>query len=127
MIAISPGTTWEWVAPEDRELPAAQQTIWTLRVLDVRQQSTIADASYEVSADAIKFGTMQRLTLAHGIVEVRNFKDAAGAEVRVEFTRGPHGQIAADGFLSRIPVTVRKELAEEITQGNRLDASDRKN
>jgi hypothetical protein len=127
VIAMNPGATWEWVAPEDRALPEAQQTVWTLRSLDVRQQATINDASYSVQDDAVRFGSMQRLTLAYGLVDVRNFRDAAGLEVKLEFTRGAHGQIVSDGSLSKVPASVRSAMAEAITQGNRLDATDRKN
>jgi hypothetical protein len=118
VIAISPAEPREFVLPCDRKLPETEQTVWLVRYFTVDQHAQLANE--------VKAGTKREdwtglvlLVLRCGLVGVRNFRDASGAEIAFEEMsrnllgtkdlRGP-----TDAFLSRIPAPFRDELAKTI-------------
>ncbi|MCK9603571.1 MAG: hypothetical protein M0R66_04350 [Candidatus Omnitrophica bacterium] len=127
-IARDPKRTWEWIAPEDLEA-GPEATVWTLGTITARQDAWMIDTLIpdpSVSAE-IPRGRFQLLVLQCGIRGVRNFKDADGAEVGLEWQESGAGPIASDDFISRIPRDLRKALTSAILEGNAWNATDRKN
>lgn len=114
IVAIDPAEQWDYTCKDDAE--SAEPTVFTLRGLTAREAQKIEDttASYDDKTKALSFltGTKKLLTLKKGLIGVRGLKDKDRADV--PFHADPRTGEVSDNFLSRLPDSVRTELAEEI-------------
>lgn len=128
VIALDPKATWEHIAKVDAE--SERPTVWILRGLTAGESQKIEDQTVIVEEHSggsgkgsigYKTGTRTLLALRHGLIGVRDFYDAEGNAIEFETERvGLRAGLVSDNFLSRIPDSVRTELANEIRERNSL-------
>ena len=118
-IALDPRATFDYVLKEDRELPEEQQTVFELRPLTVSEEARVADsmiASVPGQDEmSIKSGSYQLQILRCGLRGWRNFKNAKGADVAFDVTKGNHRHVTDDS-LDRLSYANRNELTNAITE-----------
>ena len=125
-IAVDPNKSWEYVLLVDRELPPEQQAVFELKVLTARDQAALQDGATKGNIDGsleFKSGTQTLRILELGVRTWRNFKDAAGADVPY---RENNGKPRPENWDCLRPEW-RRELANVITEQNRLTEEERKN
>ncbi|MDD5762175.1 MAG: hypothetical protein PHP88_06650 [bacterium] len=125
-IAVDPNKSWEYVLLVDRELPPEQQTVFELKVLTARDLASIQDGSTTGNVDGslmFKSGTQTLRILDLGVSGWRNFKNESGAEVPF---RDNNGKPRSENWDVLRPEW-RRELANAITEQNRLTEEERKN
>jgi len=125
-IAIDPNKSWEYVLLVDRELPPEQQTVFELKALSARELATIEDGSVRSDREGkLEYlsGTQTIRILELGVRGWRNFKDPAGTDVPF---RENNGKPRHENWDLLRPEW-RRELANAITEQNRLSEEERKN
>ena len=125
-IAIDPNQTWEYVLECDRDLPPDQQTAFELKVLTARELAAIQDGATKGNVDGsleFRSGTQTLRILELGVRGWRNFKDAAGTDVPF---RENSGKPRLENWDVLRPEW-RRELANAITEQNRVTEEERKN
>ncbi len=125
-IAVDPSKSWDYVLLVDRELPPEQQTIFELKVLSARDLAAIQDGATKGNVDGsleFKSGTQTLRILEMGVRGWRNFKDDTGADVPY---RENNGKPRPENWDCLRPEW-RRELANAITEQNRLSEEERKN
>ena len=125
-VAVDPNKSWEYVLACDRELPPEQRTVFELKVLTARALATIQDGATTGNVDGslmFKSGSQTLRILDLGVCGWRNFKDADGADVPY---RENNGKPRPENWDCLRPEW-RVELANAITEQNRLSEEERKN
>ncbi len=125
-IAVDPSKTWEYVLLADQELPPEQQTVFELKTLSARELAAIQDGATKGNVDGtleFKSGTQTLRILDLGVSGWRNFRDAQGAEVAF---RENNGKPRPENWDCLRPEW-RRELANAVTEQNRLTEEERKN
>lgn len=125
-IAVDPNKSWDYVLLVDRMLPPEEQTVFNLRVLSARELAEIEDGAAKSDlAGNIEFrgGTQTLRILSLGVTGWRNFRDAQGNEITF---RENNGKPRAENWDCLRPEW-RKELANAVTEQNRLSEEERKN
>jgi len=142
---------FEYVCEQDKELPAEEQTTWTLKGLSYdTQQSLEARLSPQInlpgsalSQDGGNFREsmkeasvsvdiaggrteLQFDILRQGIVAVDNLLDTEGEEVKYPGPKSP-ANVLKNWFGRWIPSEVRTEIANVIIEGSTLSEDDVKN
>lgn len=138
-IATTPSQTREWVLPEEKNLPAAQQTVFVLRAVSyaVRQQfgvligRTGAESNEDIlaSIDPDDMARMFVLAIKASLVGWRNFRDETGAEVpfvaaTVTISGVPLRGAASDESLERLDLATMAALGTECLLGMVLTKRD---
>ena len=122
-IAIDPTVPFSYVLLCDRELPAEEQTVWTLRGLSHKERTGVEnDLARQESDGALSFrvGSQRTRILKAGILGFENLRFADGREVPFE----KQGQEIHDRTLDVIPDAYLTELANAITEHGRLTEKD---
>jgi hypothetical protein len=118
-IALDPKATFEYVLTDDRALPEDQRTVFVLRGLTVGEEARVADAMIASIPGqeelAFRSGTHQLTVLRYGLRGWRNFKDANGADIVFETSKGsPRG--VTDDCLDRLLPRHRQEIVAVILE-----------
>lgn len=145
VIAITPGQLWDWVHESDLDKPEEDQTIFQLRVLTSRQNDWVQNQYAGSKAGrtrgkkggddrldvVFRAGDYRRASIIAGLVGVTNLRGADGLDVVFETRQQRIGgevlEVPIDALLDRIPPEVQVDLAGAITDGPRLQETDRKN
>ena len=117
MLAIDPTKDRkEIVARVDKGRKPEEQTIFVCRPLSVYEDAAVNDLTRFGKSGELQLNTQQKNVLAFrlGLVEVRNLQGPEGKEVKLEREETPWGLAASEGFLSRVPPKVVKEIGEAI-------------
>ena len=135
VIAIDPNETFEYVLKDDRK--ADHPTVWNLRALNSVAVKTVQDRAGQLKGEVFTTnqGTMQLDILRYGLRGCAAFPDGKGGEVAYECQDGKTLNIlgvqvkdpVADGFLDRIPLWAKAELAGAIADGSDLTEDQEKN
>jgi hypothetical protein len=91
MLARSPKQSVRFVLPEERELPANEQTVFLLRPLSVLEDQVLRDSFVLVtkSGPVMQAGAMRVALLRAGLVGWENLRDEVGAEVPFQVIEKP--------------------------------------
>jgi len=110
------------------EAPEDQQTVFTIGAIDVLVRSYIQDNVTQWKSTEEGSVMLNRIALRNfelcrfGLKDIKNFKDAKGNEIKLEFVDrylgGKAYKVASDDVLNKIPGAVLTELAEEILKIN---------
>lgn len=126
-IAVDPEKTFDYILKRERSLPIEQQTIFHLKVLTARELAGIEDNVSRINtADGsmtVKTGSTILDTLKKGLRGWENFKDAQGNAVLYRENNG----VPRDDNFDRLLPADRRELANAITEQNRLTEEQIKN
>lgn len=115
VLSINPRETFEYVLPEDKDLPEEQRVTWILSGLSMLQWARVMDARTP--------GAMALLTLRMGLRGWRNFRDENGAEIPFELSRGQPRQVT-DECLERVPLEVCMALSKQIQSRGEVSVSE---
>lgn len=129
MQAVQKFAEFDYVCLCDRDLPEAQQTVWTLKSLTVEQEAFLDDNIQ--GANGLKYGTNILSVLNMGLHKVRNFKDGK-KDVKLERDKDGFeypGRIRAfkEGVLDKVAIQERRELAAKIRNIGVIEEEDAKN
>lgn len=133
MIALTPNQTWDYVPRQDRELPAAKQTVFRLRALSKREKHELHNLRTRPGVFTGTEGDVRYQTLRAGLAGWSNFLDAAGNPVAFETEKddvevyGRRCRPATIACLDRVTDELEIELVTEILTGSNLNHEDRKN
>jgi hypothetical protein len=125
-IAIDPGKTWDYVLKCDRELPEEQRTVFSLRVLTAKQLAELEDRAVRSDpAGNLEYrtGTSTLQILKMGVTGWKNFRGADGSEIQFRENNGN----PRDENWDLLRPEWRRELANAVTEQNRLSEEERKN
>lgn len=132
MRALDIKDTRDYIPECDRNLPENEQTVFVLKTLSAKDQAIVDDKTGSVDAEGgykITVGTQNLLLIHLGLVDVRNFKDSNGNDVKLtrsdKLINGIH-EISND-FIIRIPKDIRSEIAYAIRKGYQLEDEEVKN
>lgn len=126
VIAIDPSKTFDYVLLCDRANPPEEQTVFQLRVLSARELAEIEDGAIRSDREGkLEYlsGSQTIRILNYGLRGWRNFRDAAGNEVPF---RENNGKPRGENWDCLLPEW-RRELANAITEQNRISETERKN
>lgn len=124
VIPLDPKQQLTFVCEADRELPEEEQTRFTIRALSAREQAQVQNESVAVSAGGgetsttVKTGAWAIAVLNLGLLGWENFPPGEAADLEFKAQGGGTSRKVSDATLSRIPSTVRNELAAAIWDGN---------
>lgn len=109
----SPLQTWTYVLPQDRGLPAEQQTVWHIRHLTAEEEMSLVHFNPEGAPPGQKgsHGHTMYLTLKWGLVGADRARDEKGDEFKFEV--GTDGKVT-DAFLLRVKLVDRLFIAGAI-------------
>ena len=113
MRAITPGVPHDYVPKCDRELPEAEQTVFSVSFLESEEVAKLRDGMYYEGGMgkrrrvAMKTGTFDQETLKKGLRGWRGLLDEEGNPVEFD-------QSKIVKMIDRIPPEVRTELAMHI-------------
>ena len=144
VVAVTPGQTWDWIHPSDRDKPEDEQTIFTFRTLTSAQHRRISNkaaasphlskedkASGEIGITEFRTGDYQYFLIKEGLENVTNLRGEDGNPIPYECmefgTKDGRVKRVTDKFLDRIPNEVLLDAASEIDKGNSFEEEDRKN
>lgn len=132
MKALTPRTEWEYVPLCDRALPAEDQTVFILRAPTGVQAAQYEDNSAEIldGKYIVKHGTQNLMLLNFSLVDVKNFKNDKGEEIKLErdIERISFGvNPLTDNFLASIPRKIQMEISNEIYVGMTIGEQELKN
>lgn len=126
-IARSAQEVFDYVALEDRELPAEKQTVFHLRRLSTRVMTRLRDIADDQ-------GRVAELALRAGIAGWDKFVDQDGVVIEARHEKGevllwgiPIKDPLHVDSLNRLPVSLVGELATAIIAGNTVTDDDVKN
>lgn len=125
-IAIDPNKTFEYVLLCDRELPPEEQTIFHLKALSARELAEIQDKAARADMDGnfeFRSGSQTLRILEIGVRGWKNLRDAQGNEIAF---RENNGRPRGENWDLLLPEW-RRELANAITEQNRISGAERKN
>ena len=126
-IALDPKATFDFVLEDDRGLPKAEQTVFTLRGLTVSEEARVADnmiASIPGQEElSFRSGTHQLTVLRFGLRTWKNFKGSDGKEISMELSRGNPRQVT-DAALDRLLPRHRQELVGAILERGSITESE---
>lgn len=125
-IAVDPNKAFDYVLMCDRQLPLDQQTTFHLKVLTARELAEIEDKAARADMQGnleFRSGTQVIRILTAGLKGWSNFKDSSGAEVPFRDNNGTPRQENWD----LLKPDWRRELANAITEQNRMTDAERKN
>lgn len=144
VIATRPGQTWDYVLERDR-VPAgataeeaariqAQATVWKLAALSLADRAALEDHIGQVDVQSRQFrtntGSNTLTVLRVGLKGVENFCGPDAMPVTFQTSRktvlGVGRDVPTDGFLEHIAPDDRRELADAITEGQRLTTEEKK-
>lgn len=132
IIAIDPDATHRYIPKIARDWPVEDQPVFLIKTLKAKEAANLQDGMTDAVVNKkdsndttvrIYSGTAAVKALKAGLVGWENFKDADGEDV--EF-RENNGTPRMENF-DRIPVKIRAELAEAITEGTFLTEQEEKN
>lgn len=139
-IAITPNQTWKYICAADRNLPADQQTVFSLRALSKDERHALLNmlTSRELTKDETVLrrgleGTTRSQVVRAGLIGWTNFLDASGKPVAFTFTTEPQtvlGQarvVPTTACLEVLTDALELELYDELVKGSNLNHDDRKN
>jgi hypothetical protein len=132
MIALDPRKQVSYIAKCDKDLLDNEQVIFVLKAISIKDEDVIKDALFIRSGDSIRasMSNQQAIALHVGLVDVINLKDHDGNTFVLEYDKTPNEygilEIKAE-FLSRIPASVRSEIARVIIDSLEPSEADRKN
>jgi len=132
VIAVNPKKAFDYVLVEDRKSPVEKQTVFELKVLTSLELAKVEDGmSFSVTRNEqgepsagevnVKGGSKTLSILHAGLAGWRNFKDENGNEVEFKKSEGYYKN------LDYLKPGWRRELANAITEGNRVTETDSKN
>ena len=128
-IALDPTKPFDYILTEDRDKPLEDQTVFKLKVLTARELANVEDGMAALISDtgevAIKTGSQLLKILQFGLRGWENLKDGSGNDVPYR-GRGPSGEPHPE-TLDKVQPHHRRELADTITEVNRLDEEEAKN
>jgi len=135
MKAVSSKSTFEYVCKCDRELPAAEQTVFELGYLTVEQDAFLDDALGFVTdaGYSVNVGKTNLIALHLGLKSIRNFFDENGEQIILKRDETKKSSLPGVGrpwkesILAKIPKPERLEIADAIKAGGKLDEEERKN
>lgn len=120
---VDPNRTKRYVPKDEREKPADQQHVFTLKTLSHREWEERHDYSrlvFDGDPQArVNLGTWVRWTLYYGLV------NAEGPSLPCK-VKEPDAKRVSDEFLDALHPDLRSELAREIERISRLDIDDPK-
>lgn len=116
----------------DRDLPASEQTRFSLKHLTPRDEALLDNMLGSVRGDSMdmRLGDQALMALNLGLVGVENFFDSEGKPVELEReSKMLHGYVKPikDEILGLIPKDIRAELSNEIMRGSDIDEEELKN
>lgn len=118
-IALDPKATFSYVLEDDRKLPEAEQTVFTLRGLTVAEEAKVADSmiSSIPGQEELSFrsGTHQLTVLRHGLRGWSNFKNADSKDILFEANKG-NPRWVTDECLDRLLPKHRQELVGVVLE-----------
>ena len=132
LIAIDPGQEHRYIPKDARALSPEDQPVFIITSLTARETSELEDGAADAILPSKEGGQTKMRVLSGGTVLKalmkglkgwENFKDATGNNVP---WRENNGKARQDN-LDRIHPSIRKELAEAITEPNNLDGQAEKN
>lgn len=134
-IAVTPNETWDFQLEEDylvkperdpktgvitkRGRTNPEGTWFTLRALPSWVEAQVSDAiEFELTDDGQLVhqnrGTITRMQLQHGVVGIRNFREADGKDVPFKMETMNGREVAQLGFMEYLTISQRVELANAI-------------
>lgn len=121
---------FEYILEDDRDLPAAQQTVFVLASMKADKAYALQDGLVETtskggrrggeSRSTYKTGTQERDTLLTGILDIRNAYEADGT-TPILWPADPRHRGDRMVVLDKIAPRYRRELFEAITGDAGLD------
>ena len=134
VIPLDPKCEIRFIAEDDRELPAEQQTVFLIRSLSARQQADVQNNSITVSNQGggdmdteVKTGEWAISVLNYGLTGWENFPPGEDKDLPFRANGAGQKRKVSDDTLSRIPTGVRSELAAAIWDGTDLADKEAKN
>lgn len=128
MIVQDPSQQIRYVLKNERKLPSEEQSVFLIRVLKATEQAKLEDqmTSVNINTNIMSVGklTMELKALMIGLAGWENVKDKDGNEV--EFMVDGRGKAKSENF-DYLPQWARTELANAITEGNKITPEDEKN
>lgn len=119
---LVPGSVRDYICKADRDLPeGARPTVFHLKTLTAKETAQLEDGLSVFNKDGSMQVNSGSATLAILRMGLRGWTD-----VDAPFEADRDGA-PADRSLDMLPPDVRRELADAITEGNRLDAEQEKN
>lgn len=132
MIALDPRKQVSYVAISDRKLPENEQVKFILKSLTLNDEAVINDSLFIRSGETVRasMSTQHATAINVGLVDVIGLKDSEGNTLTLEYEKSPNewGVIEIKPeFLTRIPASIRTEIARVIIASLEPSAADRKN
>lgn len=122
-IAVDPTESWDYVLPEERDLPDDRRVSFKLKPLTLRDEKRIAQIT-KGQEDSVGMTEAGTYILKRGLTGWSNYKLADGTSFVCAL--GADGLIT-DGCIEHIDIRTRRSLIEAILYRNRLTEDDRKN
>jgi hypothetical protein len=123
VLPVNPQQDYKFVCEDDRKLPEAEQTIFTVRPLTAKEEAHVTDAFLDldlasgVPTAKSRIGARTIAILNLGLVGWQNFPPDEEKDLPFRAKGEGTRRVVADKSLSRIPPNVRTELANAITDG----------
>lgn len=132
MIALDPRKQVSYVAISDRKLPENEQVKFILKSLTLNDEAVINDSLFIRSGETVRasMSTQHATAINVGLVDVIGLKDSEGNILTLGYEESPNewGVIEIKPeFLTRIPASIRTEIARVIIASLEPSAADRKN
>ena len=132
MKALNPKSIIRYVPSCDKKLPESEKTVFVIKPLTVAEESILDDAQWRVVNGKREFSFARKAQAAINLalVGVENFFDDEGNKISIEREEfeDENGILAIkDSFLSRIPKTIRDEIALSILSSMNPTEEQRKN
>jgi|19_taG_2_1085344.scaffolds.fasta_scaffold03662_7 hypothetical protein len=129
VIPLDPSQERDFIAEQDRDLEAAEQTVFKVRSLTATERSVVEDNAISQGADGeqrLRSGSMLVAALHLGLVTWENFPPG-GPDLPFRSKGRGLGRKVSEKTLSAIPPDIRQEIAAEILNGSTLSEDDAKN
>lgn len=129
MIAISPNEVWDYQLVADRKEDGGldpAKTVFKLGSLTPEDDAVIENLTISLMADGertMNWGSVKLEACRRGLRGCRNLSDASGKPVEFPEPKNGSGKLTVaqlDAFIAYIPTKARAELANAITERNKV-------